>query len=86
MPLQYSITEVDIDAGYVQVEITYDNGLTDSLTIDIHQVATSDETTDLELEAAISQIVRKRQEILFPPAPPRPESAVSMVGKTFTLE
>jgi hypothetical protein len=84
--MSFTITEVDLDAGYVVVSTGFPDGTNGTLTIDIVSAATAEDNTELELANNLRQVIASHISILFPPPSPRPALLLEMVGRTYGEE
>lgn len=82
----YTVNEVDLDAGYISVHIAYPDESEETINFEMKSVVSMDEATELMVKYALDQLVQARYAAMFPPPPPRPESAVALVGQTYTVE
>jgi hypothetical protein len=82
----YTVVEVDLDAGYIAVNIVYPDGTSEDINYPMNSIVASDEAPEAAVKAALDQLVQARYAFMFPPPPPRPESANGLVGQTYTVE
>uniref|UniRef100_A0AAU6W3F0 Uncharacterized protein n=1 Tax=Pseudomonas phage Cygsa01 TaxID=3138529 RepID=A0AAU6W3F0_9VIRU len=82
----YTVSEVDLEAGYIAVHIVYPDETNEDVNFKMSQVISSDDAPETAIKAALDQLVQARYTQQFPPPPPRPESATALVGQTYTVE
>lgn len=81
----FRVTEVDLEACIVRVEITLPTGGLDAITLHPAQIAATDNDEANSLEDAIRQMVNVRLAELYPPQPPRPAALLGMVGISYQV-
>ncbi len=79
----YVVKQVDLDIGFVVVEVHLPDNTEVDVTLDITSVAASSEATEAELRHALNQLVDQYVLSLIPPERPRPTALSSMVGLVF---
>lgn len=79
----YVVREVDLDIGFVLVEIHLPDNTQVDVNIDITSIAVSDDATITELRNALNQLVDQHVLSLIPPARPRPQALMNMLNTVY---
>lgn len=79
----YRVKSVDLDMGLLFVEIEMKDGSWQELPIDIYSIATSDEDTVEQLEAAIASVIRHYYDTLYPAPIPKPQALHQLVNREY---
>lgn len=85
MEINYTIIEVNLDLGYVKLNIKLPDGTVDTRTVDIKSISSNSMDTELQLTNALNQIVVSRYMDLFPPIVTFPSALKDMKGKTIMV-
>ena len=83
---KFTITQVDLDAGYATLDVTLPDGTVGELVVDTYSIVSSDQATELEIVHALRQLVEGYVNSLFPEPLPQPEALLNIVGRTFDAE
>lgn len=79
----YVVREVDLDIGFVLVEIHLPDNTQVDVNIDITSIATSDDATITELRNALNQLVDQHVLSLIPSARLRPQALMNMLNTVY---
>lgn len=79
----YIVKEVNLDIGFVTIQINLPDNSEVDLTVDISSIATTDDTNEIQLRNALNQLVDNYVLSLIPPIRPRPIALFGMQGMAF---
>lgn len=80
MLVKYTVTSVDLAAGFTSVEVDYGNGIKGAYNIPVESIAPGIDATEAMLKAAICDVVKNVALAAFPPAPMEPPALLNLVG------
>lgn len=83
METSFTVTEVNLAAGFCIVSAVGPDGVAHSLTIDTATIAVSSHDTEAMLTHTLSQVVKQEIGRLYPAPAPQPAFLEQMVGKTY---
>lgn len=85
MVTNYRIIEVDIENGYIKLDITYFDDTEETVCFHLSQIVTSDDATEIQIKCALDQMVQQRAQSLIPAPTPAPKAALNLLGKSFSV-
>jgi len=65
--VKYSVTKVDLVAGFIVVHVEYEGGITGDYTLEIEPLCTSNGDSEQMLKTALDSVIRAIAKAAFPP-------------------
>ena len=83
MKVKYTVTEVDLEAGFCVVSVLGPDGVAHPVTIDTSRICLSSDDSEVMLSNTIFQIASAFLDDKYPLPAPKPLALADMVGKTY---
>ena len=80
MRVKYSVTKVDLEAGFVTVHVEYEGGITGDYAIEVQSFSVSNNDPEQYLKVALDSLVRDIAKAAFPPPQLEPPALLNLLG------
>lgn len=80
MQVNYTVSSVDAEAGFVVVHVEYEGGITGDYRIGVEAFSTSVDDTEQMMKLALDSVIKKIAREAFPPAPLEPPALLKLQG------